>query len=175
MNPIILGLPMVAIAMMRARQEQEAAARSRPEEQPNMSTYWDVVCVDCMREAVARGDQKAFDQSIHGYGDLNHDEHLAEWLASRKMATAFAILHDAIEEEPDHGSYAEFRLSVRRNCSVHLGWYALHASHRLAARNEYGSTPDLCNQRLGTAITAPGLCILDKNHEGECRGVGPLR
>jgi hypothetical protein len=174
MNPIILGLPMVAIAMMRARQEQEAAARSRPEEQPNMSTYWDVVCVDCMREAVARGDQKAFDRSIHGYSDLNHDEHLAEWLASKKMAQAFAILHDAIEEEPGHGSYTDFELLVRRSCAVDLPWYALHASHRLAARNEYGRTPALCDRRLSESA-AYGLCILDKSHEGGCRGTGLLR
>lgn len=103
-----------------------------------MSTYWDVVCLDC-------GDESG----LH----LNHGDDACRELVKAKIALTVLALADI----------TDLSISVPgERGHIDLSFYMKHSAHVLAAVSEYGEIDGDCNDYSG-----PGRCRREPNHSGE--------
>ncbi len=120
-----------------------------------MSNYWDLWCLDC--------DER------HGFDNMNRQNKNLAALA--KHAAALAALLPLSEMQ-------EVDLLVQSTYSgghVNLRWFAKHAGHRLAAKDECGREEDSCYEWFKCpACGTQKSCALLKGHPGEHAEKRPL-
>ncbi len=91
-----------------------------------MSNYWDLWCLDC--------DER------HGFDNLNRENKKLAALSRHAQAIATLL---PLHNEPDvdlevHARYSDARIDIP--------WFAKHAGHRLAPKDEYGRQQDECGE-----------------------------
>jgi hypothetical protein len=112
-----------------------------------MSNYWDVFCRTCSKHHGCR---------------INHGEEDILWLI--KHRDAFAALARAQAD-----GYRGTRLEVRFGADGYINpaWFAAHAGHDLAARDEYGAFAGQCAEYVTCACGHNTRCKKALGHEGE--------
>lgn len=114
-----------------------------------MSTDWHVHCLDC-------GDTHRFD-------DANHRENLMALFC--KHAAAIGGLAPLIAE----AGVDDVQLKAGYGYgTIDAGWFAKHATHRLAPIDEYGRLTGKCiHDATRGACTVAHRCKLDHDHTGD--------